>query len=92
MALSGFLPEVEGFELDLVSRRGLPVAIGHGAYDPVIGVEFGRAAREQLEGTDLDVTYRESPMAHTIDPAYIDELRREWLPGVLARVSESSER
>ncbi len=92
VALSGFLPEVEGYELDLVSRRGLPVAIGHGAYDPVIGVEFGRAAREQLEQAGLDVAYRESPMAHTIDPAYIEELRREWLPGVLARVSESSER
>jgi phospholipase/carboxylesterase len=92
LALSGFLPEVEGFELDLESRRGLPVAIGHGAYDPVIGVEFGRAARERLERAGLDVTYRESPMAHTIDPAYVDALRREWLPGVLERISESSER
>src|SRR3954463_2920230 len=48
LALSGFLPEVEGFQLDLESRRGLPVAIGHGSYDPVIPVEFGRAARQTL--------------------------------------------
>ena len=80
LALSGFLPEVEGFELDLESRRGLPVAIGHGSYDPVIPVEFGRAARDALSQAGLDVTYRESPMAHTIDPGYIDALRREWLP------------
>jgi phospholipase/carboxylesterase len=30
MALSGFLPQVEGFELDLAKADGLPVAIGHG--------------------------------------------------------------
>src|SRR3954462_15604203 len=28
LALSGFVPEVEGFDLDLDGRRGLPVAIG----------------------------------------------------------------
>jgi phospholipase/carboxylesterase len=53
----------------------VPVAIGHGTYDPVISVQFGRAARERLEQAGADVTYRESPMAHSIDPAYLDELR-----------------
>ena len=92
LALSGFIPEVAGFELDLESRRGMAVAIGHGAYDPVIPVEFGRAARADLAAAGLDVTYRESPMAHTIDPGYIEALREEWMPGVFSRVSESTER
>ena len=48
MALSGFIPEVEGFELDLGKAAGLPVAIGHGTHDPVISVEFGRDARDRL--------------------------------------------
>ena len=48
MALSGFLPAVEGFELDLAKAAGLPVAIGHGTHDPVISVEFGRDARDRL--------------------------------------------
>jgi phospholipase/carboxylesterase len=48
IALSGFLPRVPGFALDLESRQGLPVAIGHGTHDPVIGVEFGREARQIL--------------------------------------------
>jgi phospholipase/carboxylesterase len=78
VALSGFIPTVAGFSLDLESRRGLPVAIGHGTLDPVIGVEFGRDARQILTGAGLDVTYRETPMSHTIDPEYIPELR-EWL-------------
>jgi phospholipase/carboxylesterase len=73
IALSGFIPTVEGFELG--DPTGLPVAIGHGTYDPVIGVQFGRSARERLEQAGADVTYRESPMAHTIDPGYLDELR-----------------
>jgi phospholipase/carboxylesterase len=74
--LSGFIPTVEGFELG--DATGLPVAIGHGSHDPVIGVEFGREARDRLTAAGADVTYRESPMAHTIDPAYLAELR-DWV-------------
>jgi phospholipase/carboxylesterase len=73
IALSGFIPQVEGFELG--DATGLPVAIGHGTYDPVIGVEFGREARDRLTEAGADVTYRESPMAHTIDPAFLGDLR-----------------
>jgi phospholipase/carboxylesterase len=74
MALSGFLPEVEGFDLDLSKAAGLPVAIGHGSHDPVISVDFGRDARDRLAAAGADVTYRESPMPHTIDPAFMGEL------------------
>jgi phospholipase/carboxylesterase len=80
MALSGFIPTVAGFSLDLESRRGLPVAIGHGTLDPVIGVEFGRDARDRLTAAGLDVLYRETPMSHTIDEEYLPELRA-WLAG-----------
>jgi phospholipase/carboxylesterase len=83
MALSGFIPEVEGFELDLGTAGGLPVAIGHGTHDPVIPVEFGRSARDRLESAGAEVTYRESPMPHAIDPAFLRDLPgwlREALP------------
>ena len=73
IALSGFIPQVEGFQLGDVT--GLPVAIGHGTYDPVISVDFGRDARDRLTSAGADVIYRESPMAHTIDPAFLAELR-----------------
>ena len=70
IALSGFVPTVEGFELDL--ERPLPsIAIGHGTYDPVIGVEWGRRAKELLEQAGADVLYRESPLPHTVDPAFL---------------------
>ncbi len=78
MALSGFMPTVEGFELDLEKAKGLPVAIGHGALDPVIGVEFGRDARDRLVAAGADVTYQESPIAHSIDPRFLATLPT-WL-------------
>jgi phospholipase/carboxylesterase len=89
MALSGFLPQVEGFELDFDQAAGLPVAIGHGTHDPVIPVEFGREAREQLSEAGARVTYRESPMPHTIDPGFLRELPG-WLRETLASAAAES--
>jgi phospholipase/carboxylesterase len=82
LAMSGFVPVVDGFSLDLDSRRGLPVAIAHGTQDPVIPVSFGRDARDRLSAAGLDVSYRESPIGHGVDPRGIDELRA-WLARTL---------
>jgi phospholipase/carboxylesterase len=84
MALSSFIPTVDGFELG--DPSGLPVAIGHGTHDPVIPVEFGREARDRLTAAGADVTWRETPMAHQIDPRYLDELRG-WLGEVTTPAS-----
>jgi phospholipase/carboxylesterase len=83
LALSGFIPTVPGFALELEWRRGLPVAIAHGTLDPVISVEFGREARDRLEAAGLRVSYRESAMGHTIDPRIVPELQ-SWLASVTA--------
>jgi phospholipase/carboxylesterase len=77
IALSGFVPTVDGWEPDL-DRDLPPVAIGHGIYDPVIDVEFGRRARDLYEAAGADVTYRESPMPHAIDPRFAAELP-DWI-------------
>jgi phospholipase/carboxylesterase len=84
IALSGFIPQAPGFVLDLAGHRGVPVAIGHGSLDRVIPVEFGRAAARQLHDAGLDVDYRESPLPHTIDPAFVGHLARS-MPAVLER-------
>jgi phospholipase/carboxylesterase len=84
LALSGFLPEVPGHEPALDGRERFPVAIGHGSLDPVIPVSFARAARQRLEAAGADVLYRESPVPHTIDPAFLPELR-SWLGERLPR-------
>jgi phospholipase/carboxylesterase len=77
-ALSSFMPTVPGFELDLEPPLP-PVALGHGTHDDVIGVEWGRAARDVLTKAGADVLYRKSPMGHSIDPAFLAEIAR-WLP------------
>jgi phospholipase/carboxylesterase len=77
VALSGFLPMVPDYPLDLDAPLP-PVAIGHGVYDGVIGVEWGRQARERLEQAGAEVLYRESPMEHSIDPRFVAEVR-DWL-------------
>lgn len=78
LAFSGFIPTVEGFDLDLSAGRGLPVAIGHGIQDPVIPVGFGREARLRLEEAGARVLYRESQMFHAIDPLFL-RVVESWL-------------
>jgi phospholipase/carboxylesterase len=78
LALSGFIPTVAGFELDMSDRDGFRVAIGHGTQDPVISVEFGRDARRRLEHAGAHVLYRESPIFHGVDPHFLPVLS-SWL-------------
>lgn len=75
VALSGFMPRVDGLELDLSGLDGYPVAIGHGSYDEIIPAVFGRDAKERMEAAGAAVLHRESPLPHTIDPRFLPELR-----------------
>lgn len=86
IALSGFMPTVAGFELDL--SASLPrVAIGHGSADAVISVEWGRDARARLEAADAEVVYREAPhLGHSIDPVLLRELP-DWIADTLRRTA-----
>jgi len=49
----------------------------------VIGVEWGRQAREVLEAAGAEVLYRETPMYHQIDPEFVLEIAnwiRQFIP------------
>lgn len=87
VALSGFVPVVAGWSLDDANALALPVAIGHGSADPVIGVDFGRDARDRLTQAGARVNYRESSMAHSVDPDFLAELPA-WLTAALAAQGE----
>ena len=75
LPLSGFMPSVDGLELDVTGLDGFPVAIAHGTLDPVIPVDYSRAARDVLTAAGADVAYSEAPVGHTIDPGIIPALR-----------------
>ena len=68
LALSGFVPTVEGWAPELEGRAGLPVLIHHGLNDPVIDVALGRRARDLLADAGLEVDYIETDAAHWVPP------------------------
>ena len=78
VAFSGFVPTVPGLELDFDNAP--PAAIGHGTYDDVISVDFGRRAHELLP----DALYREYPLPHAIDPRFLQEEVTPWLASTLS--------
>lgn len=83
LALSGFLPRVDGFDLDLDGLDGYPVGIAHGTHDPVIAAAFGREARDVLAAAGADVRFLETPYPHAVDPAVLPalaELVRQAVP------------
>jgi phospholipase/carboxylesterase len=80
IAFSGFVPTVPRFSID--PAPGLRVVTAHGIHDPIIPVDFGRTAREQLEAAGVDLLYHEAPIGHAVDPAFIPVLRN-WLGDTL---------
>lgn len=84
IALSGFIPTVDGFALSYAGLDGYPVAIGHGTFDPIIEVGFGRDARERLGGHGASVVWRESAMPHSVDPGFLTGELRGFVRDALA--------
>ncbi len=88
LAMSGFVPTVEGWRPDFTGREGLPVLIHHGRNDPVISVEFAHRAVELLRSGRLDVSYVETNAGHWIPP----ELLPRAAAFVAAALDPESER
>ena len=88
VALSGFIPTVEGWTADL-DRPGLEAWIAHGRRDPVISVDFAREARARLEGAGLNVRYVESDAGHHVDPRALAELPA-WIARQVDRLPAAS--
>jgi len=82
LALSGFIPTVEGWEPDLARNEQTRVLIAHGRNDFVIPVTFARRARELLEQAGFAVDYRESEAAHNVDPGDVPRVAA-WLDATL---------
>ena len=82
LAISGFIPTVEGWEPSLADRRETEVHILHGRNDPVIEVGFARRAFATLQAGGLPVELRESDASHHVDPAQMPGAA-DWLQGVI---------
>ena len=75
IALSGFVPTVEGWRADLGPKRGLPVFVHHGRNDPIIDVGFARQAKALLGDGGLEVEYLETGAGHWLPPELLPRLR-----------------
>ncbi len=71
LAMSGFIPTVDGWQPELGDREDLPVLIHHGRQDPIIPVDFARQAHPLLEAGGLDVRYLESDAGHWVPPELV---------------------
>jgi phospholipase/carboxylesterase len=84
LALSGFIPTVEGWDPSTVDRQDLRTFIAHGRADPIMDVSFARTARDLLDAAGIAVEYHESDVGHHIDPAHLPAAA-DWLAGTLPR-------
>ncbi len=82
LAFSGFMPTVAGWRPSFEDRTATRAFVSHGTQDPVIEIGFARAARDLLLAGGIDLTYRESDVVHTIDPAAVQDAA-DWLAETL---------
>ena len=78
LALSGFVPTVDGWAPSLEDRLGLQAFIAHGRQDGTIPIEFARQAHDLLASGGLDVEYHEFDGGHNVEMSYVRPLMR-WL-------------
>jgi len=84
LAISGFIPTVEGWQPEFASHTDTNVFIAHGSQDPVISVDFARQANDLISATDLDLEYHESEAGHNIDPRQVP-LMVDWVNRTVPR-------
>jgi phospholipase/carboxylesterase len=84
LAMSGFMPVVDGWAPSVADRPSTRVLISHGTNDPVLDVVYARQARDQLQAAGLSVEYHESPAAHHIDPRTLQSIA-DWIVATLDR-------
>ena len=65
LALSGFMPTVEGWQPHLADRTSARAFIAHGRHDPIMDVDFARSARDLLEAGGLERRRTTSPTSLT---------------------------
>jgi phospholipase/carboxylesterase len=91
LGFSGFIPIVDGWSADFAAHAATRAFVSHGALDPVIGVEFARAVRDQLEAAGIDLEYAEFAGEHWIEPAHAARAT-SWIADVLQLREQPADR
>jgi len=78
IANSGYVPEETDLKFQWNEIKGKPFFVSHGLYDPVIPVSFAKRAKELLENSHADITYREYDMGHQIGEENLNDMMK-WI-------------
>jgi len=78
VAHSGYIPENTQLVFDWPGMKGKDFFVAHGTLDPVIGIQFGRRAKELLEKNNANVVYREYPIPHAMSEESVSDFS-SWL-------------
>jgi thioredoxin len=84
LAMSTYLPDVEGLDYDWDAAAAIPVLVQHGTEDPLIPVERGgRMLAATLADHGVPTTYTEYPMGHAVALESVQEAAG-WLDRIRA--------
>jgi phospholipase/carboxylesterase len=78
IAQSGYIPNHLDLEFNETELKNKPFILTHGEQDTMIPIEWGRASRNRLHTLDVDLTYHEFQMGHTVSMDSL-EVISEWL-------------
>ena len=79
VGLSTYLPIAEHTEAERSdANRGVPVFMGHGSMDPVVGMPLGLLSADHLRKLGHTVDWHAYPMPHSICAEEVRDLAR-WL-------------
>lgn len=77
VALSCYLPAAASLDAERQTANDkAPLFMAHGQFDPVIAVTMGQRSRDGLKAHGYSVDWHEYPMAHSVCPEEISDIRR----------------
>ncbi|HEY2677985.1 MAG TPA: alpha/beta fold hydrolase [Steroidobacteraceae bacterium] len=77
MALSCYLPREATFAAERKSANdATPIFMAHGRDDPMIPIMLGKKSRDFLQKEGYSIEWREYPMAHSVCPEEIADIRK----------------
>jgi thioredoxin 1 len=83
LAMSPFLPGLDGLELDDAAVGSIPILVQHGTHDQMIPVKQSRTLARALRAAGVPTVFREYPMEHQVALEGLQDAHA-WLASVVA--------
>jgi thioredoxin len=83
LAMSPFLPALDGLDLDDAAVSSIPVLVQHGTHDQMIPVKQSRTLARALRAAGVPTVFREYPMEHQVALESLQDAHT-WMASVVA--------